>query len=204
MITVPSDSTANDVNPRSIPASASAAWNRAASAAGSVCTTKDAKYRPAASRITVTVDGAAGRSRDQQTGTSPIFGSRSRPLGRILNFALAVNRTAWRRSLRDRNLGGSIFGPFRWPASEAKKFRYAVFKSASACWRMTADTSPSHARSGVCFAAVRWADTSASVTYGSPAAYASCLSRSASLNTTRAHPNARVRAARWPGEGYRR
>jgi hypothetical protein len=71
-------------------------------------------------------------------------------------------------------------------------------------WRTTADTSPSHARSGVFFAAFNRADNSASVTYGRPAAYASCLSRSASLNTTRAQPNARASAVRWLGEGYRR
>ena len=46
---------------------------------GSVSITKDAKYRPAESLITVTLDGADGRSRDQRTDTSPIFGKRSLP-----------------------------------------------------------------------------------------------------------------------------
>ncbi len=64
------------------------------------------------------------------------------------------------------------------------------------CWRMTALTSPSHARAGVPFAAVSAADSSASVMYGSPAACASCRARRPSLNTTRAHPNARASAAR--------
>ena len=69
-------------------------------------TTNEAKYRPAASRITVTLDGGRRQVRDQRTSTSPIFGSRSRPLGRTLNRAFAVNRIACRRSLRDRNRGG--------------------------------------------------------------------------------------------------
>ena len=62
------------------------------------CTTKLAKYRPAASRITVTDDGSEGRSRDQRTLMSPIFGNRSWPPGRILNRALAVNLIACRPS----------------------------------------------------------------------------------------------------------
>src|SRR3989442_10284086 len=95
------------------------------STAGSVSTTKLAKYRPAASMITVTDDGSDGRARDHFTRTSPTFGSRSFPPGVIFHRALAVNRTACRRSLRDRNLGFSTFGPLRLPASEAKKFRYA-------------------------------------------------------------------------------
>ena len=66
------------------------------SAHGAACTTKLAKYRPAESRITVTLDGPDGNARDQRTGTSPIFGSRNFPLARTLNRALAVNRTACR------------------------------------------------------------------------------------------------------------
>ena len=106
--------------------------------------------------------------------------------------------------MRDLNRGGSIFGPFRFPVTDAKKFRYAVFRSARACWSTTADTSPSQARSGLALAAVSRADSSASPMYGSPAAKASCRARKASLNTTRAQPNARASAARWPGVGYRR
>ena len=41
------------------------------------------RYRPAASLITVTVDGSDGSARDQRTGTSPIFGRRSFPPGVI-------------------------------------------------------------------------------------------------------------------------
>jgi hypothetical protein len=63
---------------------------------GPVWITKLAKYRPAESRITVTLDGSEGRSRDQRTGTSPILGSRSFPLASTRNRALAVNRTACR------------------------------------------------------------------------------------------------------------
>jgi hypothetical protein len=62
------------------------------------------------------------------------------------NRALAVNRIACLRSLRDRNRGAATFGPFRLPATEAKKFRYAVFRSARDCCRITADTSASQAR----------------------------------------------------------
>ena len=120
--------------------------------------------------MTVTLAGAEGRSRDQRTSTSPILGSRSRPLGRILNRALAVNRTACRRSLRDLNRGGPAFGPLRLPVAEAKKVRYAVFRSARDCWRITADTSPSQARCGVFLVAVSRADSSASPMYGRPAA----------------------------------
>ena len=172
LTTVPSDKTANEVRPRSIPTSApvSGAGNRAASAAGPVCTTNEAKYRPAASLMTVTLAGAEGRSRDQRTGTSPIFGRRSRPLGSTLNRALAVNLTACRRSLRDLNRGGATLRPFRLPADQAKKFRYAAFRSARACCSTTADTSPSQARSGVFLAAVSRADSSASPMYGRPAA----------------------------------
>lgn len=124
-ITVPSDSTANDVRPRSIPASASLAGtgNREVSSAETVSTTNEAKYRPAGSRITVTLAGAEGRSRDQRTSKSPIFGRRSRPLGRILNRAFAVNRIACLRSLRDLNRGRWTLGPLRLPVTEAKKFR---------------------------------------------------------------------------------
>jgi hypothetical protein len=162
----PSDRTAKCVSPRSIPASApeggsgsSAAW-----------TTKLAKYRPAASLITVTLDGPAGRSRDQQTSTSPIFGRRSFPPAVTAKRALRVNRIACRRSLRDRNRGGPTLGPFRVPATEAKKFRYAAVRSASACCSTTDDTSPSQARSGLALAAVSRADSSPSVRYGRPAA----------------------------------
>ena len=86
-------------------------------------TTNDAKYRPAASLITVTLDGSHGSGRDHRTATSPIFGSRSRPFGNTLNPALAVNRTACRRSLRDRNRGSPTRPDLRSPLSEAKKFR---------------------------------------------------------------------------------
>ena len=130
--------------PRSMPTS------RPAPGSGSspVSTTKLAKYRPAASMITVTLDGSDGRSRDQRTGTSPIFGRRSLPFGSTLNRALAVNRIACLRSLRDLNRGGAAFGPGRFPVTDAKKFRYAAFRSARDCWSTTAETSPSHARPG--------------------------------------------------------
>jgi len=49
---------------------------------------------------------------------------------------------------------------------EAKKFRYAAFRSASACCSTAEDTSFSQARSVVALAAVSRADNSPSVTYG--------------------------------------
>ena len=52
----------------------------AGSGRGVTSTTNEAKNRPAASLITVTEVGTAGRARDQRTCTSPIFGSRSLPL----------------------------------------------------------------------------------------------------------------------------
>jgi hypothetical protein len=52
---------------------------------GLVSTTNEAKYRPAESLITVTLDGTDGSGRDHRTGTSPIFGSRSFLLGSTRN-----------------------------------------------------------------------------------------------------------------------
>src|SRR5579864_21277 len=95
------------------------------SAPGPVWMTNEAKYRPAESLITVTLDGLDGSGRDHRTGTSPIFGNRSFPPGVTANRALRVNRMACRVSLRDRNRGGPVLRPFRSPVSEAKKFRYA-------------------------------------------------------------------------------
>ena len=186
----------------------------AGSVAGSVSTTKLAKYRPAESLITVTLDGPDGSGRDHRTGTSPIFGSRSFPFGRTLNRELAVNRIACRVSLRDLNLGRPTclgFGPFRPLAfhsrsafRDSKNRRYAMFRSATDCWRITAETSPSHARSGVAFAAVSRADRSASVMYGCPASCASCRAARPSLNTTRVQPNAFPNATRCRGHGSMR
>jgi hypothetical protein len=111
--------TAKWVRPRSMP-TATAVSERAS---GPVSTTNEAKYRPEASLITVTEEGSDGRGRDHRTGTSPILGNRSFPFGSTLNRALAVKRIACRRSLRDRNCGGAICGPFRFLVAEAKKFR---------------------------------------------------------------------------------
>ena len=148
------------------------------------------------------------------TGTSPILGSRSLPSGRILNRALAVNRIPCRVSLRDLNRGSPTslgFGPFRPPRCHwrsvlrySKNRRYAVFRSARDCCRITAETSLSHARSGAAFATVSRADTSASVRNGCPAACACCRAASASLNTTRAQPNALPKVIRCRGDGSRR
>src|SRR5829696_4992973 len=189
VVFVPSDSTAKWVSPRSMPTSDSTRGK----GSSTVCTTNDAKYRPAASLITVTLDGAQGSARDQRTSTSPIFGNRSRPFPSTLNRALAVKRIACRLSLRDRNRGAATLRPLRLPVIEAKKLRYATFKSANACCSTTDDTSPSHARSGVVLARVMTRlDSSPSETYPSPLARACCRARSPSLNTTRAHPNDRA------------
>jgi hypothetical protein len=107
------------LRPRSIPHS------RRVSGHGSrvTSTTNDAKNLPAASRITVTEVGTAGRSRDHTTITSPIFGSLSLPLSSTLKRAFEVNRIDCRESFLDRNLGGPTLGPFRLRARELKKFR---------------------------------------------------------------------------------
>ena len=110
-IFVPSERTAKWASPRSMPTTGCALGR----AVGVACTTKLAKYRPAESLITVTLDGGEGSGRDHRTGTSPTLAKRSLPFGKTLNRALAVNRIACRASLRDRNLGGPIFGPFRPP-----------------------------------------------------------------------------------------
>ena len=115
-----------------------------------------------------------------------------------------VNRIDCARSLRDRNRGAPTLRPFRVPFTEAKKFRYAVFASANACCSTTADTSARQARSGVRFAAVNAFDSAASVGYGAPASRAARRAAIASLNTTRAHPNARANARRCPRVGVRR
>ena len=84
----------------------------------------------------------------------------------IRNRAALVNRIDCARSRRDRNRGAPSRRPLRVPFTEATKFRYAVFASARACCSTTADTSASHARVGVRFAAVSALDRAASVGYG--------------------------------------
>jgi hypothetical protein len=71
-----------------------------------------------------------------------------------------------------------------------------VFASASACCNTTAETSASHARSGVRFAAVSAFDSAPSVGNDCPASRAARRAAIASLNTTRAHPNAFASAIR--------
>src|SRR5699024_7718693 len=109
-------------------------------ASSPVSMTNEAKYRPAASLTTVTVDGSEGSFRDHLTGTSPILGSRSLPPVVIRQFALAVKRIACRLSLRDLSLGGPTLG--RLPLRPAKKFRQAVSRSRRDCRSTTADPSP--------------------------------------------------------------
>ncbi|MFD6393354.1 hypothetical protein ACWF9G_27905 [Nocardia sp. NPDC055029] len=78
---------------------------------GSTSTTKEAKYLPDASLITVTLDGSDGSARDQRTETSPIFGSLSFRHEVTVNLALRVNRIDCRLSLRDRYFGGATRAP---------------------------------------------------------------------------------------------
>jgi len=167
---VPSEMTAKWVSPRSIPISDSTGGSVSSCV---VCTTNEAKYRPAASRITVTELASDGRLRDHRTGTSPIFGSRSRPLSSTLNRLFLVKRMACRLSLRERKRGGATLRPLRLPVIEAKKLRYATFRSARACCKTTDETSPSHARSGVSLAWVMTRlERSPSDRYFSPASRA--------------------------------
>lgn len=146
---VPSEWTAKWPRPRSMPSSGVVSG---ITSDGPVSTTKEAKYRPALSLTTVTVDGVEGSVRDHFTLRSPIFGRRSFCPKVMDQWAFAVNRTACRVSLRDLYRGAPILG--RLPLSPSKKFLYAVSRSRRDCWRTTADTSPSHARSGVCLASV--------------------------------------------------
>jgi hypothetical protein len=55
------------------------------------------------------------------TRTSPILGKDSLPSAVIFQRALAVNRIAWRWSLRDLNRGGPTRAPARSPLGEERK-----------------------------------------------------------------------------------
>jgi hypothetical protein len=79
-----------------------------------------------------------------------------------------------------------------------------VVASANTCCSTTADTSPSHARAGVRFAAVSAFDSSPSVGYRAPVSWAARRAATASLNTTREQPNVRANARRCPTVGLRR
>ena len=72
-------------------------------------------------------DGDAGRGRRQVTRPAHRHVADLRqaqlPAGQYPNRALAVNRIVCLRSLRDLNRGGWFFGPFRFPVTDAKKFR---------------------------------------------------------------------------------
>lgn len=124
---VPSERTAKYVRPRSIPAVAPVT----AGMAGSVSTRNEAKNLPAASIVTVTLDGTEGRRRDHLTPTSPIFARFSRPFSRGGN-PFFEKRMDCRLSRFDRARGGAILGPFRFPVAEAKKFAHAVSRLRSA------------------------------------------------------------------------
>jgi hypothetical protein len=103
------------VRPRSMPMVRSVSGIRAASAAGSVSMTKEAKYLPAASLMTVTDVGVVGRVRDHFTFTAPIFGRFRRPLSVMLQRAFAVNRIDCRASLGDLKRAGRSWHPHGCP-----------------------------------------------------------------------------------------
>ena len=165
--------------------------------------TKEAKNLPAASLMTVTEVGVVGSMRDHFTLTAPIFGRFSRPLSVMFQRALAVNRIDCLASLRDLKRGAPSLGPLRVPLREAKKLRYAASASRRDCWSTTAETSPSQDRSAVRLASViNRVDSSPALGKGCWALRASSRARTASLNTTRAHPNAFASALCWPVSGY--
>src|SRR5690606_38912608 len=142
----PSDRTAKCVRPKSMPTSAADSGNGSTETS----TTKLAKYRPAASLITVTEDGADGSWRDQRILISPILATYRRPFGRIEN-PLRVNRIDCRLSLRDLNFGGPTGDPLRLPVTEEKNARYALCRSFNACTSASLGASASHTRSGLAF-----------------------------------------------------
>jgi hypothetical protein len=77
----------------------------------------------------------------------------------------------------------------RAPDRESNQLPYARRASWHACTKATDATSPSHCRCGVVLARVTTLACTCVSLILSPAPYASCRARSASLNTTRAQPN---------------
>jgi hypothetical protein len=87
------------------------------------------------------------------------------------------------------------------PARESNQLRYVRRASRQAATNTTEATSPSHCRAGVVFARVTTLGCTCASLIFSPEVCASCLARSASLNTTGAQPNVRANIAAWPGVG---
>src|SRR5690606_25036765 len=144
---VPSERTARCPSPRSMPTSGVISGR---TYCAPVLPTKRAEYRPALSLTYVTDDSTEGTIRDHLPLTSPIYDTRSFPPAVTDQRAFAVKRTDCRVSRFDLYRGAPMRG--RLPFRPSKKFRYAVSRSRSDCWRTTAETSPSQARSGVFFA----------------------------------------------------
>src|SRR5690606_24461306 len=116
-------------------------------------TRMDTHHRPAASLLTVTVDGCApsGRGRDHTMRKgSRIFARNSRPS--FQRNALRVYSADARERLRDLNLG--------YFARLAKKFANAACRCRNACWSGTEDTSLRNASSSVRFHWVSIAEVS--------------------------------------------
>ena len=117
-ILVPSSSTAKWVRPRSIPHSASV------SGSGLSASLDDERREVPARRVRITVTERVG---GQAAGPADLDIADLRqaqpPVAQHPNRELAVNLTDCLRSLRDRNRGGATFGPFRFPFTDAKKFR---------------------------------------------------------------------------------
>jgi hypothetical protein len=81
--------------------------------------------------------------------------------------------------------------PLRDPFREAKKLLYEAWRSRREDCRTTAETSPSHARSGVFFASVITVFAGSAIDgTRCPCRWASWRMRTASFHATRAHPNA--------------
>ena len=91
--------------------------------------------------------------------------------------------------------------PLPAPARESNQLRYARRASRQAATGATVATNPGHCRAGVVLARVTTLGCTCVSSTLSPAVCASCLARSASLNTTGAQPNVRANIAAWPGVG---
>ena len=141
-------------------------------------------HRPAASRLTVTVDGSApsGSGRDQRmsSGTA-IFASVTWPFlyrnPDVVNAAGAFDR------FRDFNDG--YFARF------PQKFTYACWRCCRPCCKATLDTSYSHAVPGSAFHAVSIRHVPANVTRRCSRVHARDRSASARLYTYRTDPHVR-------------
>lgn len=178
---VPSSSVAKVVIPRSTPMALSFQGRTSALTS----TTKDAKYLPDASFITVTDDGAEGSLRLHLTFMSPILDSLNLS---VTLKTLDVKRADW-LLLRLLKRGICIFRPFLVPATELKKLRNAASKSLIDCCKGTDDTSDSQLNASSFFSAVKRFERPTKPGYFSPSPYNLWHSAKALFHTTRLQPN---------------